>query len=646
MKKKKSQKSRSRTDETTQEALNAYQKGDFTGAKRILERAIDSQEETSFALGFLATVEKALGNINRAYILFEKSISIEQNNPDILNNYSGLLENKDPAKAVRISNRAVEIAPENSHYHERNGYLKWKKGELEKALEATIKSIKIKPDSPTALINLGGIYKDLGNLDQALASTLKSLELKPDNHTAQMNMGSIYKDLGDLDQALTSTLKSLELKPDNPDAYMNLGSIYKDLGDLDQALTSTLKSLELKPDNPDAYMNLGSIYKDLGDLDQALTSTLKSLELKPDNPDAYMNLGSIYKDLGDLDQALTSTLKSLELKPDNPDAYMNLGWMHEIKCDKEQALNYYLLSTESSCRGEEWGSISSMSYLLILIQLGRVKEAREKIKLNPNPKSEASENFANYNDYLKALLPEIPESTKACHPETIHIGDSQSLAFTNQKISINTIDSVIKPSLVKGGKAWHLGNRQSNDYKACFLNTSRASLSNYKFILLSFGEIDCLPNDGILKHCDKHNAPIEETSKLTAKRYVRWVVNELQEYREKLIFFGTPAPQKEERNEGIDGAAKNCKHLLVRYNFNKALAKECLEFRVKFADVFSLTADEHGFNNKKWLIDDFHLKPNAIQEIIANYLIENSGQTKASKDGSPKQQESSVQRRH
>ena len=66
-------------------------------------------------------------------------------------------------------------------------------------------------------MNLGGIYKDLGNLDQALASTLKSLELKPDNPTAHMNLG-ICKDLGNLDQALTSTLKSLELKPDNPTA--------------------------------------------------------------------------------------------------------------------------------------------------------------------------------------------------------------------------------------------------------------------------------------------------------------------------------------------------------------------------------------------------------------------------------------------
>ena len=44
-------------------------------------------------------------------------------------------------------------------------------------------------------MNLGSIYKGLGNLDQALASTLKSLELKPDHPTAHMNLGGIYKEL-------------------------------------------------------------------------------------------------------------------------------------------------------------------------------------------------------------------------------------------------------------------------------------------------------------------------------------------------------------------------------------------------------------------------------------------------------------------
>ena len=42
-------------------------------------------------------------------------------------------------------------------------------------------------------MNLGWIYKSLGNLDQALESTLKSVELKPVAPYALMNLGGIYK---------------------------------------------------------------------------------------------------------------------------------------------------------------------------------------------------------------------------------------------------------------------------------------------------------------------------------------------------------------------------------------------------------------------------------------------------------------------
>ena len=62
-------------------------------------------------------------------------------------------------------------------------------------------------------MRLDGIYRELGNLDQALAATLKSLELKPENPTALMNLGGIYKDL-DLDRQYLPPI--LELKPITP----------------------------------------------------------------------------------------------------------------------------------------------------------------------------------------------------------------------------------------------------------------------------------------------------------------------------------------------------------------------------------------------------------------------------------------------
>ena len=183
------------------------------------------------------------------------------------------------------------------------------------------------------------MYRDLGYLDEALDSTLKSLELKPDNPTAHMNLGWIYKDVGNLDKALASTLRSLELKPNNPDAHMNLGGIYQDLGKLDQALASTLRSLELEPNNPTAHMNLGGIYKELGNLDKALASTFKSLELKPEQSIASCKLGSIKMALGQTKEARRYLLNSIKQNDQEYEAYFVLSTILETTEEAEKLIN-------------------------------------------------------------------------------------------------------------------------------------------------------------------------------------------------------------------------------------------------------------------------------------------------------------------
>ena len=110
----------------TDEALRAYQKGNILRAKHILNRTIEIFPKSSVALGFLATIEKALGFKERALMLFERSVLIDKSRPDILHNYSGLLEDQNLEKALEISARVIELAPTNSVYLERNGYLKWK----------------------------------------------------------------------------------------------------------------------------------------------------------------------------------------------------------------------------------------------------------------------------------------------------------------------------------------------------------------------------------------------------------------------------------------------------------------------------------------------------------------------------------------
>ena len=444
-------------------------------------------------------------------------------------------------------------------------------------------------------------------------------------------LGEICSRSGRAEEAISWILQTLEINPkhsDNYKSYARLGIIYKDLGDLDKALSSTLKSLELKPDNPTVLINLGGIYKDLGNLDQALASTIKSLELKPDNPKALINLGGIYKHLGKLDHALASTLKSLEIKPDNPTAHMNLGLIYEVLNELDHALESYTQSANLITKHKEESCLTSLiSASTILLQMNEIEHAKTTlinaikiVKDKDTPFKPCSTENKNNNNaylyYLSKLIPEIPSLKSGAGAQILHLGESHCLTFTNQRIQSKGKVLTIKPSLVKGAKAFHLSESSKlNPQKISLETRMHQNLNKYEYIFLSFGEIDCRADEGILKHCQKTRNTIEDVSKTTAKNYFKWTTSSLSKYKEKLVYFGTPAPLKTDPNSEIPSEEDRERLITIRI-FNTTLIEQCQESGILFADVYTLTAGEDGYNNNKWMIDSKHLKPDALKELI------------------------------
>jgi tetratricopeptide (TPR) repeat protein len=327
-----------------EQALAAYRNGNPEKSKKILEIVLGKTETANneifhaFVLGFMATVERALGNKSKALEMYRASTELSSSHADILHNYSSLLAETSPQAALSISAKAVNLAPDNAMYLERHGFIRWKCGDLQGSAKATRRALELNPALLDAHINLGLVLKEQGQLDQALAETLKAIELKPDHADAHINLGGILQEQGKLDQALAATLKAIELTPDHADAHMHLGGILQEQGKLDQALAANLKAIELKPDHADAYMHLGEVLQERGQLSQALASTLKAIELKPDHAVAHMKLGGILKEQGQLDQALAANLKAIELRPDLAEGYIYLGVTHKERKEINKAV--------------------------------------------------------------------------------------------------------------------------------------------------------------------------------------------------------------------------------------------------------------------------------------------------------------------
>ena len=231
--------------------------------------------------------------------------------------------------------------------------------------------------------------------------------------------------------------------------------------------------------------------------------------------------------------------------------------MYETLNELDSALESYTKSANLIAQCKKESCLTSLiSASVILLQLNRIEDAKKAlsnalaISLNKeiDLKQGSIKNKKNdmaYLAFLSRLIPEIPHVKTTSVPQILHLGESHCLTFTNQTIEIKGEQCTITPSLVKGAKAFHLNEEsRTNPYRKGFENRLRQNLDKYKHIFLSFGEIDCRDDEGIILHCKKTGKPIQDVAKSTAIRYFKWTATSLAKYKGKIVYFGIPAPYR------------------------------------------------------------------------------------------------------
>ena len=187
---------------------------------------------------------------------------------------------------------------------------------------------------------------------------------------------------------------------------------------------------------------------------------------------------------------------------------MNLGITYETLNELDSALESYTKSAKLIAQHNESSLTSLINTSVILLQTNRVYNAKkalsdalaitldkEKALKSVSIKNKKHNNA--YLTYLSRLIPEIPHIKTTSEHQILHLGESHCLAFTNQTIEFKGEICTIKPSLVKGAKAFHLSkeSRRSRQ-KIGFEKRLHQNLDPYKHIFLSFGEIDCREEEG------------------------------------------------------------------------------------------------------------------------------------------------------
>ncbi len=440
--------------------------------------------------------------------------------------------------------------------------------------------------------NYGIILKNLGNLKEAELSYRKAIEINPDYVNAHYNLGGILQDLGNLKEAELSYRKAIKIKHNEEVAHSNLGIVLKDLGQLKEAELSLRKAIEINPNFAEAHSNLGGILKDLGKLKEAELFTRKAIEINPNFAEAHSNLAGILNDLGKLEELLLLSESILELKT------INQGY---------KLLASLEITIANLIRGNFSETLLSINKNNELINKGAIYNLKSK----KNRKYVST--FSRFITSLYSLL----EKENNNHDAEIipHFGESHCLSFAHQTLSISLQLKKIQPVLITGGKAWHFANKKNNKWK----DSLTQQITNHTYsnrVFISFGEIDCRKDEGILTYSIKKDKDILEVCKKTITGYLDYMEEILSPNHSKRYYFGVPAPTRpKELLDELD-----IKRIKMIQLYNSLLQKEVLSRGSYFLDVYNLTSNENGENNNIHMCDTTHLSPKCLSILFENYL--------------------------
>jgi tetratricopeptide (TPR) repeat protein len=108
--------------------------------------------------------------------------------------------------------------------------------EVDGAIDAYRRCLRLRPDSTEAWINLGRLYAENGDSENASECFGTALKLDPHDATALYNLGVVAQDAGREKDAILLYMRALEIDPELAEAHYNLATIFDQRGESQQAI--------------------------------------------------------------------------------------------------------------------------------------------------------------------------------------------------------------------------------------------------------------------------------------------------------------------------------------------------------------------------------------------------------------------------
>jgi tetratricopeptide (TPR) repeat protein len=239
------------------------------------------------------------------------------------------------------------------------------------AVDILTRAIEIDPEFVAAHFARSAVQASLGNFDDALPDISRAIELEPGNAGFHSHQGSIYMEMDDLESAVDAYTHAIDLDPRDAESYFWRAMAYVGLRDNDSALPDLDRAIELDPSYDLAYHLRASIHYEAYNDEAAIADYTQFLMLHPENDDLaadareriegmggtvpepgaltaeeLIDSGFEYLGQGDLEAAVDAFTRAIPLASNPAEGYVYRGYAYAMADDLEAAIDDFSMAIE------------------------------------------------------------------------------------------------------------------------------------------------------------------------------------------------------------------------------------------------------------------------------------------------------------
>lgn len=288
-------------------------------ANQLLTEAIEADPAFAMAYLFRARFTGSASNLKNdlqaAVNLADNASAGEQL---LIRAYQAYYGENNPTKALEFHRQLVQMYPQDNWARWRLGVFYQILGQIDQAEQELNHVISREKDFAPAYLTLGYMHKGTSEYNKAEQAFLNYIRLKPEQPNPYDSLGDLYSKMGKYEQAIDNYKQALDRNPSFTDSKLKIGTNLIFMGRFTEGRTAIQEAIELETSVQGKVEDMEMIIRSFlyeNDFAEALAQADKTIIIAQENnmPDdvALLNLVkcAICIEIGDLDKAEISLIE-------------------------------------------------------------------------------------------------------------------------------------------------------------------------------------------------------------------------------------------------------------------------------------------------------------------------------------------------